>query len=225
MPQVSSLDLAIHTDSHTLGARLCKKPKGIQMNDFTAGKYGLRGWSTLRMGEEWSAAGGMIDYHQAHGNEGVLVMEDYASFCALLCMVDPPGNVVMLHTPLDCDEENTRRLAPFAEQLLRQFRKRADAILTEPRTLLVSGLHTEAAPEIISLIQKVFDDVELLLQVSLNPTSNNVLQETIPDELYRGTLFIPQQISASSNNTILLLNQGIWHTSFAQQLRSIVANA
>lgn len=197
-----SLATLDHPD--TVGDLLDGRRPPIITSDAVADAYGLPRKRVQRSGVI-NVEGHKADYHELHAGEQAVVLEDLASFCALLCAMDDDGNAAMLHAPLFVLRND---VSPTSQGILLEYRRRVDALLRGPRTVAVAGMRGPWTPVIARRIVDLFADTrDLLAQLPGDPLGTNPLPRRDPLEHYSGMLFTPRTVTRDSRDALLLLDE------------------
>lgn len=196
--------LAALREPDALGDLLDGRQPPIITSDAVADAYGLPRKRVRRSGMI-NVEGHKADYHELHGGEEALLLEDLASFCALICAMDDDGNAAMLHAPLFVLRNE---VSPTSQGILLEYRRRVDALLSGPRTVAVAGMRGPWTAVIARHIVELFADTrDLLTQLPGDPLRTNPLQPRDPLEHYSGMLLTPRTVTRDSRDALLLLDE------------------
>lgn len=201
-------DVIIAENPSRIGNFLVPGDSIVHTNNYAAQKYQLPE-SRLHLGHKLSSGEETADYHELSHIDPAIALEDFASVCSLLCIVDAKGSIGMLHAKLNAPREE---LSSPSADILRQFRERTNRLLGQPRKLILSGtdVFPESANIITDHIRAIFSDTQdIIMQLSGNILQNNPIPEVQKDERYSGMLFIPRQISKTAKSTLLLLTNSV----------------
>lgn len=215
------LDLALLDDPARLSGIIVPGRHRIQCSRSVAELYGFpegrteEGFTIMLDAEQ---AGG--DFLEAREGEPVLLLEDYASFCTLLCAVDERGNAATFHGMLLASRDY---LGDYAMRNIRRFREEVDGVLrgTE-RTLVVAGTseRTGDIPRLLAELRGAFADAaHVVTQLSRNPLGGNALPALTEGEGYSGMLYVPEMLSATARRTLLVLHNGCRSHELLAELR------
>lgn len=199
---MNTADISILRDIQELDAVLPPEHGAIRTSPSVAQVYTLPPENVVPS-MTISAEDHAADVHDVRGNERILVLEDLASFCTLLCAVDEEGNASMLHAPLIA---MNKAVSKPSVALLLAFRQRLTAVLRGRATVVASGMRGNWGPTIAACVREIFAEThDLVFQLSGNPGKKNALTSESIDETYSGMLFVPPAASHHGRSALFLL--------------------